>query len=281
MHSRSVQYSMIKSAKGDLQVLTKTLLIAAFVATIAGSASAADKATVVLVHGAFEAASVWKPVEAQLRKDGFETVAVDLPGRDGAPPADPASGLVAYRDAVLAVINKQKDPVVLVGHSFGGMTISVVGEAAPGKIKKLVYVAAYLPKNGQSLVMLSQTDADSKMGPAFRISDDKRTASVDPAARGDLFCNDCDPKIKASVAAAIISEPLAPLAAPVALTDARFGKIDKVYIHTARDQVVSPRLQKEMIAVTPVREELTVDTGHAPFAAAPLELAEAIEKASQ
>jgi pimeloyl-ACP methyl ester carboxylesterase len=273
---------LIKQGNGRfLRVFRNALLIAVLASSVAESASAAGKPTVVLVHGAFETSSVWKPVETQLRKDGFKAVAVNLPGRDGLPPADPSQGLAAYRDAVLAVIVKQSGPIVLVGHSFGRMTISAVGETAPEKIRKLVYVAAYLPKDGQSLVMLSRTDADSKMGAAFRISDDKSTASVDPAARAELFCNGCDPKTKADVAAAIISEPLAPLAAPVTLSADRFGKIDKVYIHTARDQVVSPKLQKEMIAATPVRKELTVDTGHAPFAASPLELAKAIEKAVQ
>jgi hypothetical protein len=83
------------------------------------------------------------------------------------------------------------------------------------------------------------------------------------------------------VAAGIISEPLAPLATPVTLTAGRFGKVDKVYIHTARDLVVTPTLQAAMIAATPVREELTLDTGHAAFAAAPVELAKAIEKAAR
>jgi pimeloyl-ACP methyl ester carboxylesterase len=89
---------------------------------------------------------------------------------------------------VLAAIAGEKRPVVLVGHSFGGMTISNVAESAPAKIKTLVYVAAYLPANGQSLLALSQTDHESKMGPAFRVSDDKteaRRAVLQRMRRGD------------------------------------------------------------------------------------------------
>ncbi len=250
------------------------------VALLAPTAAMA-KPTIVLVHGAFETSAVWSKVTAILRKDGYRTIAVDLPGRDGVPAADPAKGLDPYRDTVLAAIAREKQPVVLVGHSFGGMTISAVGEAAPERIKTLVYVAAYLPTNGQSLLSLSQADADSKMGPAFRISDDKRTASIDAAARGDLFCNGCDSATKAAVANGIIPEPLAPPTTPDALTAERFGTLDKVYIHTARDVVVSPKLQATMVGATPVRKELSVDTGHAPFAASPLELAKAIEAAIQ
>jgi hypothetical protein len=63
----------------------------------------------------------------------------------------------------------------------------------------------------------------------------------------------------------ILDEPLGPIATPVHLSAARFGTVDKVYIHTARDQVVSPYLQQKMVAATPVRLELTLNTGHTPF----------------
>jgi hypothetical protein len=51
----------------------------------------------------------------------------------------------------------------------------------------------------------------------------------------------------------------------VHVTAARFGKVDKVYIHTAQDQVVSPYLQQKMVAATPVRLQMTLNTGHTPF----------------
>jgi pimeloyl-ACP methyl ester carboxylesterase len=242
---------------------------------------AADKPVIVLVHGAFEAADVWAPVSAQLKKDGYETIAVNLPGRPGNPLSPPQASADRYRDAVLAKLGPLKSPVILVGHSFGGITISNVAEAAPDQIKTLVYVAAYLPASGDSLLSLSQKDPDSQMGPSFRVSDDKTSASVDPAKRGDLFCNDCAEAVKAQVAAGIVDEPLAPPATPVTLTAERFGKVDKVYIHTARDIVVSPKLQTAMVTATPVRKEITLQTGHAPFARDPVALAKAIEAAAR
>jgi len=60
----------------------------------------------------------------------------------------------------------------------------------------------------------------------------------------------------------IVDEPLAPLATPVHLTAQRFGKVDKVYIHTAKDQVVSPYLQNAMVLTANVRQQTTFDTGH-------------------
>ncbi len=256
----------------------KLALGASALALMAGAADAADQPTVVLLHGAFETAAVWSNVQAKLTADGYANIAIDLPGRDGIAVHASGASLDLYRDVVLAKIASAPGPVVLVGHSFGGVTISAVAEAAPEKIATLVYVAAYLPTNGQSLFALSQMDKDSKMGPAFRVSDDKSMASVDPASRAALFCNDCPADVAKSVADGIVSEPLAPLATPVAVTAERFGEVDKVYIHTARDQVISPSLQDAMVKATPVRATFTLDTGHAPFAAAPEALADAIEK---
>lgn len=131
------------------------------------------------------------------------------------------------------------------------------------------------------MLSLSQQDPDSKVGPAFRISDDKTYAYIAPASRAELFCNDCTVSAKAKVTAGFVNEPLAPPATSIDVSPQRFGQVDKVYIHTARDLVVSPKLQAAMVSRTPVRKEITLDTGHAPFAAAPKDLALAIEAAAQ
>ena len=78
----------------------------------------------------------------------------------------------------------------------------------------------------------------------------------------------------------ILDEPLAPLATPVHLSAQRFGKVDKVYVHTAKDQVVSPYLQAAMVAHTPVRMQTTLNTGHTPFITDVPGLVSAIEKAT-
>lgn len=78
-----------------------------------------------------------------------------------------------------------------------------------------------------------------------------------------------------------MDEPLAPLATPVHVTAAHFGRVDKVYIHTAFDHVISPSFQARMVAATPVREEFTVETGHTPFLTEPDKLAGYIEAAAK
>jgi pimeloyl-ACP methyl ester carboxylesterase len=242
----------------------KSIVLAA-AALIAGQSMAAENPAIVLVHGAFEDVHVWDGVAAKLRADGYRVISVDLPGRPSAPMAANRVSLDVYRDTVLKAISGETQPVVLVGHSFGGITLSTVGEAAPTRIKSLVYLAAYLPQDGESMLSLAKEDRDSKAGPALQIDQQKGMISVNYAARADLFANGAPEGLRKALPDLILDEPLGPIATPVHLTAARFGKVDKVYIHTAQDQVVSPYLQQKMVAATPVRLEMTLNTGHTPF----------------
>ncbi len=120
--------------------------------------------TFVLVHGAFQDASGWAGVVANLEAEGYTTVTVELAGRgeDTTPLGEIT--LDNYRDAVIEVIEAQEQPVILVGHSFGGITISSVAEAIPDRIQALVYLSAYLPRTEESLVSLSAQDHYSVLG---------------------------------------------------------------------------------------------------------------------
>jgi pimeloyl-ACP methyl ester carboxylesterase len=246
----------------------------------AGGAEAATKPTIALVHGAFENAEVWKGVTAQLKADGYTVIAPNLPGRPGNPESPEKVTLDQYRDTVIKAIDKSKSPVVLVGHSFGGIVISDVAEAAPKKIRTLVYVAAYLPKDGESLLVLAQADTDSKVGPHLTIDKEHGIASIERSARADLFAADASEAVRKAIPDQIVDEPLAPLATPVKLTPAAFGSVDKVYVHTTLDNVVSPSLQARMVAATPVRSETSLKTGHTPFITDIKGLTKAIEAAA-
>ena len=241
---------------------------------------AAEKPTITLVHGAFEDAHVWDGVGAKLQADGYRVINVNLPGRPSSPMANDLVNGDVYRDTVLEAIKHESRPVVLVGHSFGGIAVSAVAEAEPAKIKTAVYLAAYLPQDGESMLSLAKQDRDSKAGPALHIAAAKGMIAVEYDSRADLFANGASEGLRKVLPDLIIDEPLAPIVTPVKLTAERFGKVDKVYIHTAQDQVVSPYLQHKMVAATPVRLELTLDTGHTPFLTDVSGLVGAIEQAA-
>jgi pimeloyl-ACP methyl ester carboxylesterase len=248
---------------------------------VAGSATAAPKPDIVLVHGAWEEANIWQAVTPLLEKDGYRVITAALPGRPSSPLSPDKVSLDLYRDTILNAIGNPARPVVLVGHSFGGITVSAVAEAAPEKIRTRVFVAGYLPRDGQSLLDLGNSDKDSKIGSHLEIMKDQGIIAVENSARADLFCLDCNAQLRAAIPNLIVDEPLGPLATPVHLTANRFGTVDKVYIHTAKDQVVSPSLQAIMVAATPVRREFALDTGHTPFLTDPRGLSLDIEMAAK
>jgi pimeloyl-ACP methyl ester carboxylesterase len=258
-----------------------TAALATSVLAFSTSAMAAKKPPIVLVHGAFENAQVWGHVTAKLQADGYKVVAINLPGRPGTPMAPDKVSLDLYRDTVVTALGKLHRPAVVVGHSFGGIVIADAAETAPTKVKTLVFVAALLPHDGDSLVSMANKDPDAKIGPHLQIQKEKGIASIEYSARADLFANGGPDELRKAIPDLILDEPLAPLATPVHVTDAKFGQVDKVYVHTAMDQVISPSFQATMVASTPVRSEYTLQTGHTPFLTDPDGLANAIEAAAK
>jgi pimeloyl-ACP methyl ester carboxylesterase len=254
--------------------------LASSMLALGSTAQAAQKPTIMLVHGAFEDSQVWGHVTAKLEADGYKVVVVDLPGRPSNPMSPDRVSLDLYRDTVVKALGTTNGPVVVVGHSFGGIVISAAAEQAP-KIKTLVFLAAYLPQDGDSLVSMAQKDTDAKIGPHLQIQKEKGIASIEYSSRADLFANGGPEALRQAIPDLILDEPLAPLATPVKVTSANFGNVDKVYIHTALDQVISPAFQAQMVANTPVRVEYTLQTGHTPFLTDPNGLADAIERAAK
>jgi pimeloyl-ACP methyl ester carboxylesterase len=120
------------------------------------------KNTYVLVHGAFQDRRAWDEIVPRLQAQGHKVIAADLPGRvNGAVPPEQAT-LDGYRDYVVKLIEAEPGPVVLVGHSFGGFTISAVADKIPQRIRTLVYVAAYLPVSGESMAKIAETDEKNR-----------------------------------------------------------------------------------------------------------------------
>jgi pimeloyl-ACP methyl ester carboxylesterase len=109
--------------------------------------------TVVLVHGAFADASSWAGVIRKLQEAGVTAQAV----------ANPLRGLALDADYVAAQVNAVDGPVVLVGHSYGGSVISAASPKTPNTAA-LVYVAAFVPDEGETAFELAGRFADSDLG---------------------------------------------------------------------------------------------------------------------
>ena len=130
-----------------------------------------------LVHGAWHGRWCWEKVTGKLEAQGYTVVARDLPGlgEDRTPAAEIT--LEKYTDAVCETLVTEDEPVLLVGHSMGGIVISQAAERLPDKIKALVYVSAYLLNNGQSILQMVQEDENLAKLASFLVSDGPMSAS--------------------------------------------------------------------------------------------------------
>ena len=226
-------------------------------------------ATYVLVHGAWQAPYVWDMVRAALLQKNNKVIVVELPGHgsDNTPPQQLT--LDVYGDKVIAAMSNEAEKVILVGHSMGGMVITLVAEKVPQKISKLVYIGAFLPSSGQALTDLAFSDPHSQLGPALVTSNDQLTLDVKQESLTGLFIHDGSPAEKELVLTNYRAEPAIPFSNKVMLSDENFGKVEKVYIKTLQDVVISPGLQDRMIAAAGITSIYSADTSHSPFLSRP------------
>src|SRR6202795_2580885 len=109
--------------------------------------------TVVLVHGGFVDGSGWEDVYKILKKDGYNVSIVQ----------NPTTSLADDVAATKRIIALQKEPVILVGHSYGGVVITEAG--TDPKVVGLVYIAAFAPDSGESVSGLIKDPPPGAPGP--------------------------------------------------------------------------------------------------------------------
>ncbi len=209
-----------------------------------------------------------------LESAGHRGVALDLPGcgRDRTPSA--GLTLKDYVNAVVAALDALPEPVNLVGHSSGGVVVTQVAELRPDKIKSLVYLAAFIPKNGESIMSLFQQATDSVLLRSIVPSADRTHLTIPDEAVKECFYDLCPPEYVALAKLCLVPQPLGPGLTPVELTERNAGRVRRVYIETLRDKAIPPAMQKRMYTATPCEKVLTLDTDHAPFFSTPVKLAE-------
>jgi len=207
-------------------------------------------ATYILVHGAWHGGWCWHRIVARLQRASHRVLAPDLLslGRDRTPPG--AVSLESWSSQIAALAQSEAEPIVLVGHSRGGIVLSEVAERIPEHIRALVYVTAFLLENSCSL------------HPAMIVADDHQSASIRESAMRETFYGQCSDDDVALAQSLLTPEPLA---TPVCTTAARFGSVPRVYVECTRDRAITHRAQRRMQATLPCRERITLEADHSPF----------------
>ncbi len=217
--------------------------------------------TFVLVHGGFGSPAELAPVIPELEALGHRAMAVDLPS------TDPAAMLEDYTRTVVEAMAGIEGPVVVVGHSAGGATISLVPEQT--HVDRLVYVTAFVPEPGRSIVDLAGAEALQTImavsrddGNGCRSFDLELLASIVPPEERQAYLAFLEATQRPQGWAAM-EQPWPGRALP---------DVPRSYILCTEDTILPPANQREMAArlgVGPV--ELASD--HAVFTLRPRELA--------
>jgi pimeloyl-ACP methyl ester carboxylesterase len=232
----------------------------------------------VLVHGAFGGAWCWEHVVRGLEAAGHEAVAIDLPG--GGADRTPVEG-ITLASCAARVCDALAEPSILVGHSMGGAVITQAAGDCPGNVEQLVYVCAFMPGNGQSLLDLTHypEGAEDQIQANLVVSGEPPVATLSDEAAADAIYNRCSPEQQAWALPQRRGQAVAVFATPVAVDEEALGRIPRSYVVTLHDRSIPPPLQRRMIADHPCRRVVELDTDHAPYLSATDELVETLLQA--
>lgn len=220
-----------------------------------------DPATVLLVHGAWHGPWCWERVVPELERAGVPVRTVDLPSVGAAP--ESGADLSGDAATVRAALDEIEGPAVVCGHSYGGMAITQGAAGHPG-VARLVYLCAFMPEPGESLVSLT----GGRPAPWIQLLDDGMTLPDASRAR-EVFYGDCDGETAAAALARLRPMSGAAFGEPAAA--AAWHDVPSTYVVCAQDGALPPSLQRERFAPQ-ATETLVWESSHSPFLSRPAEL---------
>lgn len=221
--------------------------------------------TYILVHGAWHGGWCWHKVVAALEAQGHRVLAPDLPGHGIDPTPPGATTLDSLAGHIGSLLEAEAEPAILVGHSYGGTIITQAAEWQPEKVKRLVYLTAFLPLNGQSTRELGGGDADTRLNAEMDVQPQDGTVTVRPSALKTVFYGHCSDADVALARALLVPEGLAGVGAPVATTAGNWGRLAKDYIACTDDQAIGLARQTSMAEAGGCRMVASLETDHSPF----------------
>jgi pimeloyl-ACP methyl ester carboxylesterase len=230
----------------------------------------------VLVHGAWHGAWCWDGVAGDLRAAGHEVDAIDLPGHGGDLTPHEEVTLDLYARRIADALGEDGERVVLVGHSMGGIAITQAAELRPERIARLVYLTAFLPKDGESLQYLAELPENPNDIVVPRCEIVPPDAIIPEAVAREAFYHRCSEEDTKAAVSRLNPQPLPPLATPVAITPERAGGVERHYVACTDDKAIPIALQRRMASESPCETVVDIETDHSPFLSARGELVDAL-----
>jgi pimeloyl-ACP methyl ester carboxylesterase len=237
-------------------------------------------ARLVLIHGAFAGAWKWGRLVEPLEAAGHAVETLDLPGSGDDPTPVAEVTLDAYVDRVVAQLDERPGPAVLVPSSMGGVVSTQTAALHPEKVAAIVYVAAFVPQDGQSLLDLTRLPegASDELQANMVIEGDPPTASLSYEVSRSAEYAECSAQDAAWAFPQIRPQPVVPFAQPVQIPDGALDGIPRAYVLCTRDRSIPPALQRRMVAENGIDDVIEIDADHSPMLSRTKELAAAVDQ---
>jgi pimeloyl-ACP methyl ester carboxylesterase len=219
---------------------------------------------IVIVHGAWADGSSWSKVIPLLQAKGFHVVAVQ----------NPLTSLADDVAATKRAIALQDGPVLLVGHSYGGVVITEAGNDP--KVVGLVYVAALAPSEGESVASITKPFPPAPLGGEVR-ADAEGFLTVTPKGIAEDFAQDLSDEEKQVLTAT--QTPTAAAVFAATITTVAWKTKPSWCVIASKDRAVSPELEKAE-ATAMKAASITLPSSHVPMLSHPKEVADFIEQAA-
>ena len=221
--------------------------------------------TLVFVHGACvrDAAWWWSKMSNPLADYGIGTAVVPLPscGEAGETLGDLYDDVDACREAIA----EADGPVILCGHSYGGMIITEAG--ADDQVAQLVYLTSVMPDTGQSQAELIGSEPAPWLAPS-----DDGTVGVDPDMVREFFLQDCDEVTTKQALSRLTRQSLTPFTQPP--RQIAWQHKPATYIVCTADLAIPAEVQRRR--VRPGARVVEFEAGHHPFLSRPDAFAQTI-----
>ena len=228
------------------------------------TASATNAVSIVLVHGGFVDGSGWEEVYRILKKNEYEVSIVQ----------NPTISLADDVAATRRVIGAQKGPVILVGHSYGGVVITEAGTHP--KVSDLVYIAAFAPDKGESVASLIANPPPGAPVPPILPPKDGYLF-LDRNKFAASFAADVEPETASFMADSQV--PWGVDALSGAISEPAWKTKPSYYLVASDDKMIPPPAQRAMAGRVKAKI-MEVPGSHSVYVSKPAEVAEIIEKAA-
>jgi pimeloyl-ACP methyl ester carboxylesterase len=223
------------------------------------------RAAIVLVHGGFVDGSGWEGVYRILKKDGRRVSIVQ----------NPTTSLADDVAATKRVIAEQEGPVILVGHSYGGVVITEAGNDP--RVTRLVYITAFAPDRGESVASLIKDPPPGAPVPPI-LPPQEGFLELDKTQFAASFAADVAPEKAEFMANSQVPWGLAALNG--AVTEPAWKAKPSWYLIATDDRMIPPAAQRSM-SKRAGSSVVEVKGSHAVYVSQPEAVAELIQKAAQ